>query len=152
MLQKARTGEWTPPVGLNQPAVLCLKNLRERMSKRARVVNDLSEATQRSYAQRYKLRFRPREFDVGDPVLFLDPGQANKMQLKWRGPAVIKGRKRPESYAVEFPGQNGRLVHANKQRPYLVRIDNVGVMSETDNEFRDVESSPLGGAENVKGR
>lgn len=77
-------------VGVEPASGGLLKEPKERMWEIARVVNEPSEATQRGCAQNYNLRSRPKEFNAGDQVLFLDPEQANKIQPKWRGPAVIK--------------------------------------------------------------
>ncbi|XP_040066957.1 uncharacterized protein LOC120840462 [Ixodes scapularis] len=146
ILKRTWTGQWTPPLGLNRPAAKYLKDLRERMVDSARVVDEHARAKQQAYAHRYNLRARPKEFTVGERVLVLETGLSGKLQPKWSGPAVIKERKRADSYIVDCPERGDRWVHANKLRRYVARAQNVGVIFESDEEFGDVESVPANNA------
>lgn len=114
------------------------------MAEAALVVDSRTKVAQRAYADRYNLRAKPKEFCPGDQVLILETGQVGKLQPKWVGPAKIKERKRENSYIVETADNVERWIHANRLRPYLARIGNVGVIFETDQEFGEVESTPLG--------
>ncbi|XP_040074259.1 uncharacterized protein LOC115320635 [Ixodes scapularis] len=149
ILRKTWTGEWTPPLGLNKPTAEYLRSLRDRMAEAARVVNEHSEALQSAYAQKYNLRARPKSFEVGEQVLVLETGMANKLQPKWLGPAVVTEQKRSDSYIVRFAEGNERWVHANKLRRYIVHANNVGVIFESDDDFGPVESVPSGHTHDV---
>lgn len=126
------------------------------MAEASRIVDERVGIIQSAYATKYNLRTGKKEFKVGERVLILDSGQANKMKPRWVGPAEIKEKKRPDSYIVQLPGERGRWLHANKLRPYLARVNNVGVIFQTYEEFGEVPTMPYGpaseeskGSENV---
>uniref|UniRef100_L7LYF1 RNA-directed DNA polymerase n=1 Tax=Rhipicephalus pulchellus TaxID=72859 RepID=L7LYF1_RHIPC len=142
ILRKSWTGEWTPPSGLNKPAAAFLKELREMMSEAARAVDERCAQVQRSYAQKYNLRARQKEFSIGDQVLVMQDATGGKMQPKWLGPLVVKERRRPDSYLIVDLEGTEKLVHANKLRPYYARTNAVGVVFEADLEFGSLETAP----------
>ncbi|KAL1480806.1 hypothetical protein MTO96_050734 [Rhipicephalus appendiculatus] len=142
ILRKSWTGEWTPPIGLNKPAAVYLRELRQQMSEAARVVDERSGEMQKLYAQRYNLRSTRKDFSVGDQVLVMQSEGGSKLQPKWQGPVVIKERTRTDSYVVVDAEGAERLVHANKLRQYHARANNVGVVFEADVEFGNIEMAP----------
>ncbi|XP_064470511.1 uncharacterized protein LOC135384989 [Ornithodoros turicata] len=143
ILQQTWAGDWTPPTGLNKPAGEYLGQLRERMSKMSREVSERVQSAQEAYAGRYNLRAHAKAFQPGDKVLVLEPESANKMKAKWKGPAEVTERVRPDSYRVKMPDGSERWVHANKLRSYIARVDAVGVIFDEDVEFGEVNTCPV---------
>ncbi|KAL1440873.1 hypothetical protein MTO96_009044, partial [Rhipicephalus appendiculatus] len=94
------------------------------------------------YTQKYNLRARPKEFDVGEQVLVLETGHVGKMQPKWNGPAEVVQQVRQDSYIVKFPEGAEKWVQANHLRKYYVRVHNTAVVFETDEEFGQLETIP----------
>jgi len=66
----------------------------------------------------------------------------SRTYARWIGPAVIAEVKSPYSYLVDMPDGSRRHFHANKLRPYIARVSNVGVVNETDCEFGDISTPP----------
>ena len=61
---------------------------------------------------------------------------------RWIGPATVAEVKSPYSYLVDMPDGSRRHFHANKLRPYVTRVSNVGVINDSDFEFGDVSTLP----------
>lgn len=142
ILERTWAGEWIPPAGLNKPAIEYLTDLRCRMAEAADRARVCAEERQAAYAHQHNLRARTKTFNVGDKVLVLEPETSGKLKARWRGPAIVKERKRSDSYIVKLDDERPKWVHANKLRPYITRVNAVGVIFENDTEFGEVESTP----------
>ncbi|KAG0413975.1 hypothetical protein HPB47_008878, partial [Ixodes persulcatus] len=101
-----------------------------------------AEHKERSYATRYNLRAK-KAFCRGDLVLLKDTS-GKKMNFPWLGPAKILEVRRKNSYVVEMPDGGRKWIHANKLRPYMARVDAVGVIFD-DPDFGSVEELPTDG-------
>lgn len=53
------------------------------MGEAAPVVDLRAEHMQQSYPERYNLRARPKDFNVGEEVLVIETGPVGKMQPRW---------------------------------------------------------------------
>ncbi|XP_064483024.1 uncharacterized protein LOC135395866 [Ornithodoros turicata] len=142
ILKQTWAGDWTPPTGLNKPASTYLAELRERMASMAKEVSERTATKQKEYASRYNLRTRSKVFKAGGIVLVLETERSSKLQPKWKGPATVKEKKREDSYVVTLEDGTERWVHANKLRPYMTRVNAVGVIFEEDEEFGSVSTLP----------
>ncbi|CAL1264136.1 unnamed protein product [Larinioides sclopetarius] len=61
---------------------------------------------------------------------------------KWIGPVEVVRRVKPNSYYLRMPEGNLRLLHVNKMREYKARIQTVGVVYDTDEEFGEIYETP----------
>lgn len=142
ILKQTWTGDWTPPTGLNKPAGMYLKQLRERMAEMSKVVSERTARKQKEYASRYNLRTRDKAFQPGDVVLILESDDSSKLKSKWKGPVTVKQKKREGSYLVTLDDGTERWLHANRLRPYVSRVNAVGVIFEEDEEFGKITTVP----------
>ncbi|CAL1272132.1 unnamed protein product [Larinioides sclopetarius] len=77
-----------------------------------------------------------------DQVLVLIPDSTNKLYARWIGPVEVVRRVKPNSYYLRMPEGNLRLLHVNKMREYKARIQTVGVVYDTDEEFGEIYETP----------
>ncbi|XP_064462156.1 uncharacterized protein LOC135372478 [Ornithodoros turicata] len=142
ILRKTWIGEWTPPTSLNSSVEEYLMNLRRKMAEMAEVAGKQSQERQGRYAVGYNLRAKSKTFSEADQVLVLDPNRTGKMEARWVGPATILKGQRKDSYMVKMPDGSKRWIHANKLRPYIARVNAVGVIFDNDDEFGDIVEAP----------
>ena len=62
--------------------------------------------------------------------------------MKAKHVTVIKVRS-PYSYDIQMPDGACRQLHANKLRPFVARVQHVGIINDQDAEFGAVEYSPV---------
>jgi len=104
----------------------------------------LVKHVQKRYTHYYNLRARDKHFAVGDRVIVLTPDyNFSRTYARWIGPAVIAEVKSPYSYLVDMPDGSRRHYHANKLRPYIARVSNIGVINDSDCEFGDLSTAPI---------
>lgn len=142
ILRKTWTGEWTPPIALNKSSVEYLRDIRRRMAAATKLAHERSVGAQKVYVDRYNLRARAKTFDVGDEVLVLDTRMGSKMKPRWQGPAKVLQQRRKDSYIVQHADGKEHWVHANRLRPYVVRVDQVSVVFDADDDFGEIVSVP----------
>jgi len=93
--------------------------------------NDHSTKAQERYAHYHNLQAHDEHFAVGDRVIVLTHDyNFGRIYARWIGPAVIAEVKSPYSHLVDMPDGSRRHFHANKLRPYVTRVSNVGVIND----------------------
>ncbi|CAL1288441.1 unnamed protein product [Larinioides sclopetarius] len=142
ILKSALTGEILLPLNLKGSVENYLKELRGKLEVATRKAKLTSEVQQSKYAEYYNIRKKPREFIQGDQVLVLIPDSTNKLYARWIGPVEVVRRVKPNSYYLRMPEENLRLLHVNKMREYKARIQTVGVVYDTDEEFGEIYETP----------
>ncbi|GBN28324.1 Pro-Pol polyprotein [Araneus ventricosus] len=80
---------------------------------------------------------------TGDKVIVLIPDSKNKLLVRWQGPCTIEARRNEHSFVVKMPDASVRHVHQNKMREFVASSGSVNVIFEGEEEFGDVESTPL---------
>ncbi|GFQ79940.1 transposon Ty3-I Gag-Pol polyprotein, partial [Trichonephila clavata] len=101
-----------------------------------------SEKAQAEYASRYNLRSREKRLAVGDQVLVLIPSSSHKLLKKWMGPASIIELPRPHTARVKMDDGSEKELHFNKLRPYIARIEQIGLIFDQDDEFGELHYAP----------
>ena len=107
--------------------------------KRQAPTTDLAEA---NYAKHYNSRAKDKHFEIGDQVVVLTADSTNKLYARWRGPRNIVEVRALYSYLIELPDSSVRHVHANSIRPWVTRVNLVGIIEEDDDDFGDVRYAP----------
>ena len=97
---------------------------------------------QASYAKHYNSRAKDKHFEIGDQVVVLTADSTNKLYARWIGPCNIVEVRAPYSYLIELPDSSVRHVHANRIRPWVTRVNMVGIIKEDDDDFGDVRYAP----------
>ncbi|KAL8569564.1 hypothetical protein ACOMHN_044702 [Nucella lapillus] len=97
--------------------VVDLRNKIEDTCKIAR--ESLAKAAQ-THKKEFDKRAAPRKLKVGDKVLLLLPGRQNKLQMSWKGPFLVTGKKGLNDYVVKT-GENEKLYHINLLKKYSER-------------------------------
>ena len=123
ILKEAWTGETELPPDLNSSVTDYLHELREKLVMANEYANVHLANQQKTWVNRYNLRSRNKQFHDGQAVMILSPDStASRLWSRWRAPAKIINKQSDYSYLVEIDGAR-QLMHANKLRPYDVRID-----------------------------
>ncbi|XP_055932981.1 uncharacterized protein LOC129963003 [Argiope bruennichi] len=136
------TGKRRIPVGVSRSIESYLENLQENLGKAHGIAMENAEKTQAEYARRYNLRAREKTFQVGEKVLILDSASSHKLLKKWIGPVSIVAFTRPHSVLVKMEDGTNKEIHVNKIRPYIARLEQVGVIYDQDNEFGEIFPAP----------
>jgi len=142
-LKKSWAGENTTSASLARPVEDYLVELRSKLSEAADFTQSHSDADQQSYAAHYNLRSRQKNFQEGYQVIVFAPENAGKLSNRWLGPGTIVKIKLPYSYLVDLGNGNSRLMHANKMRHLVARVQGCGVIAESNVEFGKVLSSDV---------
>ncbi|KAG8193691.1 hypothetical protein JTE90_024052 [Oedothorax gibbosus] len=72
----------------------------------------------------------------------LIPSSSHKLLKTWCGPATVVQLTRPHTALIEFEDKSRREFHFNKLRPYIARIEQVGLIFEQDEVFGDISYAP----------
>ncbi|GFQ99715.1 retrovirus-related Pol polyprotein from transposon opus [Trichonephila clavata] len=72
---------------------------------------------------------------VGDQVLVLIPSSSHKLLKKWMGPASFIELPRPHTARVKMDDGSEKELHLNKLRPYIARIEQIGLIFDQDDEL-----------------
>lgn len=147
ILKDVWLGEKEIPTGTSRPVDVYLRDLVERLQKAHEIATETSEMTQREYTSRYNLRSRDKCFSVGDKVLMLIPSSSHKLLNTWSGPATIIEISRPHSAIVELDDGSTRELHFNKLRPFIARVEHVGLIFDQDEDFGELYYTPSGKVE-----
>ena len=139
ILQENWAGKKELPPNFGKSASQYMQKLKENLEIVAGYANNHATNAQERYAYYYNPRARDKHFSVGDRVIVLTPDYNFS---RWIGTALIAAVKSPYSYLVDMPDGSRRLFHANKLRPYITRVGNVGIINDSDCEFGDVNTSP----------
>ena len=143
ILQENWAGKKELPPNFGKSASQYMQELKENLEIVAGYADDHAKNAQERYAHYYNLRARDKLFNVGGRVIVLTPDCTfSRTYSRWIGPATVAEVKCPYSYLVDMPDGSRRHFHANKFRPYVTRVSNVGVINDSDFEFGDVSTSP----------
>ena len=124
MVKQHWSNESSLPPDLTQSQADYLQELQANLNIARKLADETSTRMQDKYVHYYNLRSRDKSFDVGQQVLILIPDSTNKTFSQWQGPATVIEKKAPYSYIIELNGAR-RHLHADKLRPYHVRIESV---------------------------
>jgi len=101
-----------------------------------------AKKAQKSYTDQYNVLSKEKKFEVGDLVLVLLPDSTNKLMAQWQGPGTVVDQVSPNSYRVSLDTGAVKVLHANHLRPFVARVDSVGVIFEDDEDFGVIEYCP----------
>ena len=131
------------PLNFGKSAAEYMQSLKENLEITTAYADEHAAKAQERYAHYYNLRAGDKHFVVGDRVIALTPDyNFSRTYARWIGPAVIAEVKSPYSYLVDMQDGSRTHFHANKLRPYVTRVSNVGVINDSDCEFGDVSATP----------
>ncbi|KAG8177924.1 hypothetical protein JTE90_027068 [Oedothorax gibbosus] len=142
LIKDAWTGESDIPTGASSSIEKYIDDLQERIRTAHKIAAGNTERAQESYTSRYNLRSKEKTFVVGEKVLVLIPSSSHKLLKTWFGPATVVQLTRPHSALIEFDDKSRREFHFNKLRPYIARVEQVGLIFEQDEEFGDISYAP----------
>ncbi|GFY63043.1 transposon Ty3-I Gag-Pol polyprotein [Trichonephila inaurata madagascariensis] len=147
LLKEVWTGDKEIPTGSSKSIEEYLRDLTEKLKQAHNLARRNSEKAQAEYASRYNLRSREKRLAVGDQVLVLISLSSHKLLKKWMGPATIIELPRPHTARVKMEDGSERERHFNKLRPYIARIEQIGLIFDQDNEFGDLHYAPTDSVE-----
>ena len=148
VLRETWIGEQVFPSNLPESTTTYLKKLKENLDIAKSIAAENTRKNQQRYTDRYNLRSRSKVFDEGDPVIILMPDSNHKVYSRWMGPAKIRKKISDNSYDVEMEDGSIRRLHANHLRKYQQRTNAVGIVYEADEEFGDLEYTPISSTTN----
>ncbi|GFY67749.1 retrovirus-related Pol polyprotein from transposon opus [Trichonephila inaurata madagascariensis] len=119
-----------------------LKQLQKKLQDAHDIASQNSAKNQERMTSHYNLRSREKRFSVGDEVLVLMPSFTHKLLNTWIGPAKVVKLTSPHSCLVQMEDGSTRELHVNKLRPYISRVDHVGVIFDQDNDFGELHYVP----------
>lgn len=146
ILKNTWTGEVDVPDTLREAPGEYLRQLREQLHRAAVIAEATCQDQQDSYAGYYNRQAKEKEFSVGTQVLLHDAEPPTKLHPRWTGPHTVITRDRQHTYVVEDADGKRRTVHANRLRKYMARVNQVGVVFETDNDFGELSYAPSSAA------
>ena len=115
------------------------KQYMSELSNNLEIVAKIAEAnckiTQKRYEEFRNEGTRPKSFNVGDRVVILIPDSTFKIRSQW-GLGTVLSKVGRDSYRVQMDetGQI-RILHADKLRNFYSRVQHLGVLIETKNDF-----------------
>ncbi|GFR21103.1 retrovirus-related Pol polyprotein from transposon opus [Trichonephila clavata] len=142
LLKEVWTGDKEIPTGSSKSIEEYLRDLTEKLKQAHNLARGNSEKAQAEYASRYNLRSREKRLAVGDQVLVLIPSSSHKLLKKWMGPASIIELPRPHTARVKMENGSEKEPHFNKLRPYIARIEQIGLIFDQDDEFGELHYAP----------
>ncbi|GFR22675.1 transposon Ty3-I Gag-Pol polyprotein [Trichonephila clavata] len=142
LLKEAWTGDKEIPTCSSKSIEEYLRDLTKVLKQAHNLVRGNSEKAQAEYASRYNFRSREKRLAVGDRVLVLIPLLSHKLLRKWTGPASIVELPRPHTERVKMKDGSEKELHFNKLRPYVARIEQIGLIFDQDDEFGKLHYAP----------
>ncbi|GFR07899.1 transposon Ty3-I Gag-Pol polyprotein [Trichonephila clavata] len=142
LLKEVWTGDKEIPTGSSKSVEEYLRDLTGKLKQAHNLARGNSEKAQAEYASRYNLRSREKRLAVGDQVLVLIPSSSHKLLKKWMSPASIIELPRPHTARVKMDDGNEKELHFNKLRPYIARIEQMGLIFDQDDEFGELHYAP----------
>ncbi|GFX91070.1 retrovirus-related Pol polyprotein from transposon opus [Trichonephila clavipes] len=132
ILKEFWTGEREIPTSGARSVEEYLRQLQKKLQETHEIASGNSTKNQERMTSHYNLRSREKSFSVGDEVLILLPSSMHKLLNTWRGPAKVVALTRPHSCLVQMEDGSTIELHINKLRPYISRVDHVGVIFDKD--------------------
>ncbi|GFR08144.1 transposon Ty3-I Gag-Pol polyprotein [Trichonephila clavata] len=142
LLKEVWTGDKEIPTGSSKSVEEYLRDLTGKLKQAHNLARGNSEKAQAEYASRYNLRSREKRLAIGDQVLVLIPSSSHKLLKKWMGPASIIELPRPHTARVKMDDGSEKELHFNKLRPYIARIEQIGLIFDQDDEFGELHYAP----------
>ncbi|GFR17493.1 retrovirus-related Pol polyprotein from transposon opus [Trichonephila clavata] len=142
ILKKFWTGEREIPISAAHSVEEYLKQLQKKLQDAHEIASENSTKNQERMTSHYNLRSREKSFSVGDEVLIRMPSSTYKLLNTWIGPAKVIKLTRPHSCLVQMEDGNTRELHVNKLRPYISRVDHVGIIFDQDTDFGELHYAP----------
>ncbi|GFQ95984.1 retrovirus-related Pol polyprotein from transposon opus [Trichonephila clavata] len=142
MLKEFWKGEREIPTGAARSVEEYLKQLLKKLQDAHEIASENSAKNQERMTSHYNLRSRGKSFSIGDEVLILMPSSTHKLLNTWIGPAKVVNLTRPHSFLVQMEDGNTRELHVNKLRPYISRVDHVGIIFDQDTDFGELHYAP----------
>jgi hypothetical protein len=111
-------------------------------------VAEHTQKAQTTYARNCNRRTKDKHFKVNDCVVndrvivLIPDTMHSKLYSRWTGPATVVKVKSPYSYLVDTPYGSRKHYHANKLRPFVVRVQSLGIIQEADEDFDEVRETP----------
>ncbi|GFX77388.1 retrovirus-related Pol polyprotein from transposon 412 [Trichonephila clavipes] len=119
-----------------------LRQLQKKLQDAHEIASGNSTKNQERMTSHYNLRSREKSFSVGDEVLILLPSSTHKLLNTWIGPAKVVALTRSHYCLVQMEDGSTRELHINKLRPYISRVDHVGVIFDQDSDFGELRYVP----------
>ena len=142
ILKESWAGETELPPNLRKSASKYMSELKENLEVALEYARHHGDLTQANSAKHYNSRAKEKHFEIGDQVVVLTADSTNKLYARWIGPCNIVELRAPYSYMIELPDSSVRHVHANRIRPWVTRVNMVGIIKEDDDDFGDVTYAP----------
>ena len=142
ILKESSAGETELPPNLGKSASQYMSELKGNLEVALECARYHGELDQASYAKYYNSRAKDKHFEIGDQVVVLTADSTNKLYARGIGPCNIVEVRAPYSYLIELPDSSIRHVHANRIRPWVTRLNMVGIIREDDDDFGDVPYAP----------
>ncbi|GFQ82182.1 retrovirus-related Pol polyprotein from transposon gypsy [Trichonephila clavata] len=142
LLKEVWTGDKEIPTGSSKSLEEYLRDLTGKLKPAHNLARGNSEKAQAEYTSRYNLRSREKRLAVGDQVLVLIPSSSHKLLKKWMGPASIIELPRPHTARVKMDDGSEKELHFYKLRPYIARIEQIGLIFDQDDEFGELHYAP----------
>jgi len=101
-----------------------------------------ANAAQQQYTEQHNKHAKDKSFQVGQQVVVLEKDATHKTFARWKQGTITRVRS-PHSYEVQLSDGACRWLRANKLRPFVARVQNVGVIKDQDAEFGEAVSAPL---------
>ncbi|XP_062825789.1 uncharacterized protein LOC134295999 [Anolis carolinensis] len=111
-----------------------IKDLQSTLKMARDIAQEHLMTAQEQQKTRYDATSRPRDFNVGDEVLFLTPNKNNKLQMDWTGPwRIVRKQNHVNCEILDERLGIEKRVHVNMIKPYVNRSANVYcIVSEED--------------------
>uniref|UniRef100_A0A803TGK0 Gypsy retrotransposon integrase-like protein 1 n=1 Tax=Anolis carolinensis TaxID=28377 RepID=A0A803TGK0_ANOCA len=111
-----------------------IKDLQSTLKMARDIAQEHLMTAQEQQKIRYDATSRPRDFNVGDEVLFLTPNKNNKLQIDWTGPwRIVRKQNHVNCDILDERLGIEKRVHVNRIKPYVNRSANVYcIVSEED--------------------
>ena len=142
ILHEAWTGEREYGDDDSKPVNQYIQDLETDMQNARRYAHLHANAAQQQYTEQYNKHAKDKSFQVGQQVVVLEKDSTHKTFARWKQGTITRVRS-PYSYEVQLSDGACRWLHANKLRPFVARVQNVGVIKDQDAEFGEAVSAPL---------
>ena len=141
------------PAAFRKPPEQLLVELQQNLKAIHEQANSHAKREQGRYVRNYNLKSCDKQFVVGQQVIVLLPDTNSKLMSRWQGSATVIEIKSPYSYLIELDGDQRRVLHANKLRPYRARVNDAlishcAIVYDADEDFGSVpivEGKPIVG-------
>ena len=142
VLKETWTGVREHDIDANKSVSHYLADLEKDMRNAEKYARQHAVVAQKQYAKYYNAHTKDKTFQVGEQVVVLEKDSTHKTFARWKHGKIVRVRS-PYSYDVEMSDGSCRLLHANKLRPFVARVQHVGIINDQDSDFGTVEYSPV---------